>query len=128
MEIKLYYKHSNETCNFVVLELIGSSVQYRKFIQFCFKKYPTLRVSFFIFSWTKQMTKFEFLCIHPFILWPRFLQFLKIWFEKSGSRIVVDQKKRWFYTMDLAFFRLEKSGWPERKIRVCRTTFLVVAE
>ena len=57
----------------------------------------------------------------------------EIWFEKSGSRIVVDQKKGWFYAIDLAFFRLEKSGWPEKNIRVCRTTFLhfsriVVAE
>ena len=48
----------------------------------------------------------------------------EIWFEISGSRIVVGQKKRWFHTIDLAFFRLEKSGWPEKKIRVCRTTFL----
>ena len=39
----------------------------------------------------------------------------EIWFEKSGSRIVVDQKKRWFYTIDLAFFRLEKTGWPEKR-------------
>ena len=47
---------------------------------------------------------------------------LKIWFEKSGSRKmvlqtffsglrkVVDQKKRWFYTENKPFFRLEKSG------------------
>ena len=48
--------------------------------------------------------------IHPFILRPPFLQFLEIWFEESGSKIVVDQKKRWFYTIDLAFLRLEKSG------------------
>ena len=34
----------------------------------------------------------------------------EIWFEKSGSRKVVDQKKRWFYTINPAFFRLEKSG------------------
>ena len=40
---------------------------------------------------------------HPFILHPQFLQFLEIWFVKSGSRKVVDQKK---------------------KIWVCRTTFL----
>ena len=37
---------------------------------------------------------------------------------------MVDQKKRWFYTINPHFFRLEKSGWPEKKIRVCRTTFL----
>ena len=69
----------------------------------------------------------------PFILQPRFLQFEiwglrnlvgEIWFEKSGSRKVVDQKKRWFYTINPTFFRFEKSGWPEKKIRVCRTTFL----
>ena len=65
---------------------------------------------------------------HPFILRPQFLQFLEIWFEKSGarnlvrekwffklgffsgSRKVVDQKKRWFYTINPPFFRLEKSG------------------
>ena len=29
----------------------------------------------------------------------------------------------WF-EVDVAFFRLEKSGWPEKKIWVCRTTFL----
>ena len=34
---------------------------------------------------------------------------------------MADQKKRWFYTINPPFFRLEKSGWPE-KIRVCRTT------
>ena len=39
----------------------------------------------------------------------------EIWFEKSGSRKVVDQKKKWFYTINPQFFRLEKSGWPEKK-------------
>ena len=34
----------------------------------------------------------------------------EIWFKKSGSRKVVDQKKRWFYTINQPFFRLEKSG------------------
>ena len=43
----------------------------------------------------------------------------EIWFEKSGSensdffsgwRKVVDQKKRWVYTINPSFFRLEKSG------------------
>ena len=42
--------------------------------------------------------------IHPFILRPRFLQFLEIWFEKSGSRNLV--REIWF----------EKSGWPEKKV------------
>ena len=32
------------------------------------------------------------------------------WFEKSGSRKVVDQKKRWFYIINPPFFRLENSG------------------
>ena len=31
---------------------------------------------------------------HPFILRPRFLQFLEIWFEKSGSKNLV--RKIWF--------------------------------
>ena len=48
----------------------------------------------------------------------------EIWFEKngslsldffSGSRKVVDQKKRWFYTINPHFFRLKKRGWPEKK-------------
>ena len=39
----------------------------------------------------------------------------EIWFEKSGSKKVVDQKKRWFYTIDPHFFRLERSGWPEKR-------------
>ena len=48
----------------------------------------------------------------------------EIWFKKSGSRKVVDQKKRWFYTINPHFFWFKKSGWPEKKIRVWRTTFL----
>ena len=48
----------------------------------------------------------------------------EIWFKKSGSRKVVDQKKRWFYSINPPFLWFEKSGWPEKKIRVCRTTFL----
>ena len=39
---------------------------------------------------------------------------LEKWFCKlrffSGSRKVVDQKKRWVYTINSDFFRLEKSG------------------
>ena len=31
--------------------------------------------------------------LHPFILRPRFLQFLEIWFEKSGSRNLVREKR-----------------------------------
>ena len=43
----------------------------------------------------------------------------EIWFKKSGSanldffsgsRKVIDQKKRWVYTINAPFFRLEKSG------------------
>ena len=59
---------------------------------------------------------------HPFILRPRFFQFLEIWFEKSVSRNMV--RKRWFYTVNPPFFWFEKSGWPEKKDWVCRTTFL----
>ena len=69
--------------------------------------------------------------LHPFILRPRFLQFLEIWFEKSGSRNlvrekrfckigffsasrnVVDQKKMGLYTINPPYFRLEKSGSAE---------------
>ena len=40
----------------------------------------------------------------PFILQPRFLQFLEIWFKKSGWSNLVRQI--WF----------EKSGWPEKKV------------
>ena len=36
---------------------------------------------------------FKFLT-HPFILQPQFLQFLEIWFEKSGSRNLV--REIWF--------------------------------
>ena len=41
---------------------------------------------------------------HPFILQPRFLQFLEIWFKKYGLRNLV--REIWF----------EKSGWPEKKV------------
>ena len=84
---------------------------------------------------------------HPFILRPHFLQFLEIWFKKSGSRNmvreiwfeksgsansdffsgsrkVVDQKNRWVYTINPREIWFEKSGWPEKKIWVWRTTFL----
>ena len=47
----------------------------------------------------------------------------EIWFEKSGSRKVVDQKKRWFYTINPHFFRLEKSGWPEKKSEFAEPLF-----
>ena len=48
----------------------------------------------------------------------------EIWFKKSGSRKVVDQKKKVVLYHKSTLFRLEKSGWPGKKIRVCRTTFL----
>ena len=41
---------------------------------------------------------------HPFILQPRFLQFLEIRFQKYGLRNLVQEI--WF----------EKSGWPEKKV------------
>ena len=44
---------------------------------------------------------------HPFILHPRFLQFIEIWFKKYGSRNLVREK--WL---------TRKKNW------VCRTTFL----
>ena len=53
----------------------------------------------------------------------------EIWFEKYGSRKMVDQKKRWFYTINPHFFRFKESGWPEKKNpslhnHFSRTTFL----
>ena len=64
---------------------------------------------------------------------PGFLQFLEIWFEKSGSRNLVREiwfqnsgwpKKRWFYTIDLAFFQVGEKWLTRKKIGVWRTTFL----
>ena len=60
---------------------------------------------------------------HPFILRSRFLQYLEIWFEKSGWKKVVDQKKRWFYTINLLFLWFEKSGWPEKKSEFAESLF-----
>ena len=37
---------------------------------------------------------------------------------------MVDKKKEWFYNVNQPFFWFEKSGWPQKKIQVCRTTFL----
>ena len=42
---------------------------------------------------------------------------------------MVDQKKRWFYTINPHIFKLEKSGWPEEKNpslqkHFSKTTFL----
>ena len=55
--------------------------------------------------------------LHPFILQPRFLQFLEIWFEKCGWRNLVQEI--WF----------EKSGWPEKKVVIYhKSTFFVVRE
>ena len=48
----------------------------------------------------------------------------KIWFEKSGSRKVVFQKKGGFILWIYLFLWFEKSGWPEKNIWFCRTTFL----
>ena len=47
----------------------------------------------------------------------------KIWFKKSGSRKVVDQKKRCFFTINPSFFKLEKSGWPEKKSKFAEPLF-----
>ena len=51
------------------------------------------------------------------------------WFENSGSRKVVwdkwlTRKQGGFILQTTFFFWFEKNGWPEKKIRVCRTTFL----
>ena len=82
--------------------------------------YIEINDDFFLLSQTK----------HPFILRPRFLQFIELWFKKSGLRNlvqekwfcklrfffwfektqVVDQKNRWVYTINPPFFRLERSG------------------
>ena len=51
----------------------------------------------------------------PFILQPLFYKVVEKWSEKFGSRKVVDQKKRWFYTINPNFFWFKKSGWPEKK-------------
>ena len=51
---------------------------------------------------------------HPFILRPRFLQFLEIWLEKSGSRNLVGEI--WF----------EKSG--SRKVVLQNQFFFLVQE
>ena len=42
----------------------------------------------------------------------------------SGSRKVVDQKKRWVYTTNPPFFRLEKSGSTNSDFFFWSTTFL----
>ena len=47
----------------------------------------------------------------------------EIWLEKSSLRIVVDQKKSWFYTINLPFFWFEKSGWPEKKSEFAKPLF-----
>ena len=49
--------------------------------------------------------------IHPFIVRYRFLQFLEIWFEKSGSA-------------SSDFFLVREKWLTRKKIRVCRTSFL----
>ena len=58
-----------------------------------------------------------------------FFQVLKKWFCKlrfffCGSRKVVDQEKRWFYTTNPHFFLVREKWLTRKKIRVCRTTFL----
>ena len=49
--------------------------------------------------------------LHPFILRPRFLQFLEIWFEKSGSRNLVREqwltRKKGGFIPQIQLF----SGW-----------------
>ena len=53
---------------------------------------------------------------HPFILRPQFLQFLEIWFEKSGARNLV--REIWFKKSGSAnsdFFFLVRDKWLTRK-------------
>ena len=66
------------------------------------------------------------ICFHPFILQPQFLQFLEIWFEKSGSINLVQEK--WFCKLGF-FFWFEKSGWPEKQVGLYyKSTFFQVGE
>ena len=48
----------------------------------------------------------------------------EIWFKKSGSRKVADQKKRWIYTINSREISFKKSKRKKKKILVWRTTFL----
>ena len=54
----------------------------------------------------------------------------EIWFKKSGSRKVVDQKNSWVYTIHPPFFQVGEKWFCKlgffflKKIRVCKTTFL----
>ena len=73
--------------------------------------------------------------IHPFILRPRFLQFLEIWFEKSGSRKVVLQTRIFFLVREKWLTRKKGgfipfldlfSGW--RKVVLQTPIFFLVRE
>ena len=60
--------------------------------------------------------------------WSLRFEVWEIWFEKSGSRNLVREKwltrKKMVLYRKSNFFRFKKSGWPEKKIRVYRITFL----
>ena len=93
------------------------------------QKYECLGVIYVFLGEKKRMvTKDgnELLITHPFILGPQFLQFLEIWFEKSGSRNLVQEK--WFCKLGF-FFWFEKSGWPEKQVGLYyKSTFFQVGE
>ena len=72
--------------------LIEKSERFRRFRNFSLK----IILSVFYEVSPDEFTKYS----HPFILRPRFLQFLKIWFEKSGSRKVVLQTRISFLVVD----------------------------
>ena len=47
----------------------------------------------------------------------------EIWFKKSGSRKVVDQKKRWFYTINLPFSGSRKVVDQKKKSEFAKPLF-----
>ena len=68
----------------------------------CEKHYKYLEDCTYTDSWTSLLYVLDmysckvYQLTHPFILRPHFLQFLEIWFEKSGSRKVVLQTRIFF--------------------------------
>ena len=52
----------------------------------------------------------------------------EIWFENSGSRKVVEQKKRGFYSINLPLLWFKKSGWSEKKSEFAEPLFYNILE
>ena len=78
--------------------------------------YIEINDDFFLLSQTK----------HPFILRPRFLQFIELWFKKSGLRNLVQEK--WFCKLRFISWS-EKSGWPEKQVGLYKkSTFIELEE